>query len=44
MNKIYLYKHNFAEESSEDPDKAYVKTDSKLKVQCSRLFTEDEIQ
>ena len=45
MNKIYLYQHNFEEDvGNDDPDKVYVKTESKLKVNCSKLFSEDEIQ
>lgn len=45
MNKIYLYKHQFNEvsETDEDVDKIYDKSNSKLKIKCQKLFSEDEI-
>lgn len=47
MNKSYLYKHDWEEnsESEEDLDKAYDKTDdSKIKINFTKLFQEDEIE
>ena len=44
MNKIYLYKHNFEKkEGDTDEDSVYDKKNSKIKINCAKLFREDEI-
>lgn len=48
MNKIYLYKHKFEEEkasdaNAEEDDAVYDKTNSKIKIKCQKMYTEDEI-
>ena len=43
MNKIYLYKHNFEKkEGDTDEDSVYDKKNSKIKINCAKLFREDE--
>ena len=56
MNKIYLYKHNFegegvgaestaiADTLAGEDDSIYDKSGHKLKIQCSKLFKEDEME
>ena len=44
MNKIYLYKHNFDKKPGDtDEDSVYIKTSSKIRINCAKLFREDEI-
>ena len=45
MNKIYMYNHQFEEikEQDDDVDKIYDKSQSKLSIKCTKLFTEDEL-
>lgn len=46
MNKIYLYKHKFGEKENgdgTDDDAGYDKHNSKIKIKCQKMFTEDEI-